>query len=162
MYYFTFKTPNIFLRIISLFLLILLLTSCNQEKDKMKWFTTKEAAINYGLHEENLNKENIIGELKCNNEIFVVFNSGGKDNNLIGLSNLAKKDNEFLWYRSNPYTKVDRDIKISFIAKTFSNKEFYFYTGKANGKTITIETNEGTVKPFVDENTQIYYYITEK
>jgi hypothetical protein len=79
---------------------------------------------------------------------------------LVGLSNIAKKDRKYQWYRSDAYTEVKDDVKISFKTKTLSKKEYNFYTGIVKGKEITIETNLGNVSPLVDEKTKIYYYIS--
>jgi hypothetical protein len=53
---------------------------------------------------------------------------------LVGLSNIAKKDSKYQWYRSDAYTEVKDDVKISFKTKTLSKKEYNFYTGIVKGK----------------------------
>lgn len=152
---------------ISLILLLLFLTlilnGCNTtasraEEAKLKWFKTKNEAIQYGLKEEEIEENDIIDTLECNGELFVVYMNG----ETVGLSNLAQKNGNFAWYRSDAQTQVKDDLKISFITETLSKKKFHFYFGKVKASEITIETNKGEVSPLVDNNKKLYYYITPK
>lgn len=144
--------------------LFLILNGCNKlEKNKMNWFKTPDEAIQYGLKEEKIGEEDIIGKLKLNGEQFIVFKKEENSKSLVGLSNIAKKEKKYQWYRSNAYTEVDdHDIRISFVTKTLSKKKFDFYLGKVKGKEFTIETNLGEVTPKIDKKTNIYYFISPK
>ena len=55
---------------------LLALTGCSvlasDESTETKWFETKEETIDYGIKEEKIKKEDIIGEVSENGETFII------------------------------------------------------------------------------------------
>ncbi|PGA19481.1 hypothetical protein COL65_08310 [Priestia aryabhattai] len=153
-------------RFLTILLLLLIITGCSNGNDnKLKWFTTQDKAINQGIKDGDLNtKENIVGEMKENGEIFVFYKLEEENKDIvIGIANIAKQNGKYAWYResanigiksgNNPSTPVSWDTE------TQSGKKFTAYTGTAEDKNIPIETEGGEVTPKINEKFGVYYYI---
>lgn len=141
-----------------LFSIFFILGGCNeQENDGLSWFKTENEAIQYGLNEENIVKDDMIAKLKTNGELYIIFKKKG---NTVGLSNIARRNNEYTWYRKDAFVELKGDIKIVLTTKALSEKKFNLYIGNAKKKDITIATNLGIISPNIDQKTKLYYYMT--
>lgn len=140
--------------------LCLVLSGCNNSKsEEVKWFDSESNAIQNGLKKEGISEEDIISNYDINGELFLIYKKEDNDQLLVGLANIANKDDKYRWYRNDSYVNVKKNTNISLITKDLSGNEFTFYTGIAEEKEITVKTNLGDINPFVDENTGIYYFL---
>src|SRR5688500_14008786 len=85
--------------------------SDNDELRYIKWFKTEEEAINYGIKEEQIKKEDILGKIKQNQETFVFFKEEEKEGISVSLANIIKQDKQYAWDR----------IEVSSLTKQYNN-----------------------------------------
>lgn len=139
----------------------LVLSGCNNPKsEEARWFDSENDAIQNGLEEEGLNKGNIISKYDVDGELFLIYKKEENNQLLVGLSNIANKDNKYRWYRNDSYVNVKNDANVNLITQGLSENEFIFYTGMTEEKTVTLETDLGNINPYVDQDTGIYYYLS--
>ncbi|KWU57729.1 hypothetical protein AWW70_21380 [Bacillus mycoides] len=156
---------NILILLICLFII----GGCSYQNNELKWFDNLDAAITYGMKKESIQKEDILGKVEKNGEIFIVYKKKLKEGLGVGVSSISKENNKFSWYRSNPFVLVKNKhvetypTKISFDIVTQSNKTFIVYVGVSNKEIIYIDTlTKKKVIPQTDKNTGIYFYIEFK
>ncbi len=111
--------------------LCLILSGCENINKEIKWFNSQNEAIQYGMKEEGISKENIISNFDLDGELFIIYKKEEGNQLLVSLSNIAIKDNKYAWYRNSPYVNVQKDINIEQKTENFSGKELVFYTGIA-------------------------------
>ena len=139
----------------------LVLSGCtNSKSEEIRWFNTKNDAIQYGLKEEGISKKDIISRYDIDGELFLVYKKEEGSKLLVGLSNIANKNNKYSWYRNDAYVEVKGNIQISLITKALSGNEFNFYTGITKEKELTIKTELGDISPHIDEKSGIYNFIS--
>lgn len=156
--------------ILTLLMILYIVTGCsgstNDRIDSLKWFKTENIAIDYGMKEEKITKENVIGKIKKNGETFIFYKKNLPDGLGLGIASISEKNGQYAWY------KVDQDIlvkkndneayspEINWDTKTQSGKSFTVYTGITKDQNISIKTPKGIVKPdIIDKNSGIYFYI---
>ena len=141
----------------------LILSGCtNSTSDDVGWFQKKSEAIEYGLKQENIKSDDIVGEININGDIFVVFKHGKTDKFTVGVSNVAQKDHKYKWIRSSSLVEISDKVSVNFFTESNSGNEYEFYIGLSQGRGAKINTNEGEIFPIIDPNTNIYYYIIFK
>ncbi|WP_027408481.1 hypothetical protein [Anoxybacteroides tepidamans] len=139
--------------------------SNNDELRYIKWFKTEQEAIDYGIKEEWIKREDILGKIEQNHETFVFFKEEEKEGTAISLANIIKQDKQYAWDRIKiswlikPHND-NHSHEVSWEFETQSKKKFIVYTGTTEKQSISIKTKNGaTVKPKVDTDSGIYYYI---
>lgn len=151
-------------------MLLFIITGCSsQVSSNLKWFENLDEAIISGMKEENINKEDILGEIENNEEIFIFYKKKLEEGLGLGVASISKHKNKFAWYRSNQYVLVKNNnienytTKISFDIKTQSKKTFVVYVGSTKEQNVFIETlTKRKVSPQIDKNTGIYFYLEFK
>nr|WP_263326957.1 hypothetical protein [Neobacillus sp. Marseille-Q6967] len=117
-----------------------------------------DKAIEYGLKEEDVTKQELIGKVEENGEIFIFYKKQLKDGVGLGVSTINEKNGKYAWFRTDQDILVNLS-KISWETKTLSGKKFLIYTGITKNENITIETRKGNVEPKIDKDNGIYYYV---
>ncbi|MFC7373480.1 hypothetical protein ACFQPF_17705 [Fictibacillus iocasae] len=141
-----------------LLIIVLLMTSAfgcsSEEENELKWHSTKQAAIEAGLKEEDRSTDHILDEVTVEGETFVLYTMDDS----VFVANIAEKGGSHAWYRANPGITVINVPQAAFETNTFSKKIFKVYLGVAEEQkeTITID-NGGTVTPTVKNG--MFYYI---
>lgn len=148
---------------------MLALTGCsalaNDGASELKWFETKEEAIDYGIKEEEMKKEDVIGEVIENEETFVIYKKQLDEGLGVGVSSISLKNGQFAWYHSDQDVLVRNDkakkyaSQISWGTTTQSGKIFTVYTGISEKENPIIRTETSEVSPEIDSKTGIYFYI---
>ncbi|MRX57063.1 hypothetical protein GJU41_24315 [Bacillus idriensis] len=151
-------------RFVLLFFLSLLI-GCSANEDHIKWFATKEEAIQHGLKEEGLSAGNLLGKIQSDGELFVFFKRKMKDGEAAGIVHLRESNGKYAWYKSNAEVQVKYKNRkkaphVSFELKTYSDKAYKAYFGSADSADMAISTDYGPeVTPEIDKESQIYFYI---
>ncbi|MDF2036464.1 hypothetical protein P2R12_05580 [Cytobacillus oceanisediminis] len=148
---------------------MLALTGCSalasDGASEMKWFETKEESIEYGLKEEKIKKEDIIGEVSENGETFIIYKKQLEEGLGVGVSSISEKDGQYAWYDPDQDVLVKNDevkkysSQISWGTETQSGKTFTIYTGVSDEGTPVVKTETGEVSPTIENKTGIYFYI---
>lgn len=148
---------------------LLTITGCSafasNKGSDLTWYNTKVEAINHGLKEEGIKKEDIIGDVTENEETFIIFKKKLDDGIGVGVSNIGEKDGEFTWYDADQDVLVkDEKVnkyasQISWESKAFSGRTVTIYTGMSSDQRPLIKTSNGELSPTVDKNTGIYFHI---
>lgn len=152
--------------ILAVLLIIISISGCSSsDSNEMKRFKTEEEAINYGIKEEGIKKENIIGKAEQNHETFVFLKEEEKEGIDVSLANIIKKDKQYAWDRIGASSLIKHNNgspspEVSWEFETQSKKKFTVYSGTTTNQKISIETKSGqTVEPKVDKDSGIYFYI---
>ena len=139
-----------------------MMCSCSQY-ESIRWFSTRESAIQHGLTSEGISRDDIIGTLNKDGECFVIYKKETLTGVAIGVVNIAEKDDKFTWYRSsNPAVVMDNDLRtvdVNWELTTLSNKTFTFYTGISHNSNVTIVTKNALATPLLNKENSVYYYI---
>lgn len=152
-----------------LIFLVLLLTGCanakeNDEKDE--WFNSEKKAIDYGIQDENISKNDILEKVDLDGEKVIVFRFTTLDGKGICIARIIHKNNKYQWYRdlnqvvlkSSKPNIGNLDVSTDF--KTHKGKKYKLYLGVADKPNFTFETAENIeITPKIDEKTNMYYYI---
>lgn len=156
-------------RFLSLTMILIIVTGCSAlANDDLKWFKTLDEAIEYGIKEEELKKQDVIGEVKENGETFIFYKKKLDEGLGIGVASISEQNGQFAWYRSSQDVLVKNDntenysSEISWDTKTQSEKSFTVYTGIKKEQNFSINTPKGEVNPEIDKNTGIYFYIESR
>ncbi|MFC0190166.1 hypothetical protein ACFFJY_17855 [Fictibacillus aquaticus] len=147
---------NIYL---ALLLLIMSAVGCSQKEDnELKWHSTKQAAINAGLKEDDLSSESILDEVTQDGETFILYSMKLEEHNIVFIANVVEKDGKYAWYRSEAGTGVNNVSQVVGETSTYSKKKYKVYLGIAEELKgpITLDGG-GSVMPTVKKG--IYYYI---
>lgn len=151
---------GVVLRRWSLFFIgLALLTGCTASSDNgLTWFESKESAISFGLKEEGLSKEDILGEITTSGEQFIFY----KVDNAVGLANIGIKDGQYAWYSGNAHTEVDESSRVEWDTKTYSGKKFWVIAGTTDDDNILVKTSGGTIVPEISNDLGIYYTVVKQ
>lgn len=142
-----------------LLIVLITVTGCSvAAKDNLQWFKTVDEAIEYGLKEEEITLQDLIGEINENGERFIFYKKDMRDGLGLGVANVIEKNGQFAWFKSDPNVLVNVS-QISWETETPSKKKFIIHTGILEYEDMSIETEKGMVKPYVDTNNKIYYYV---
>ncbi len=154
---------------IFLFLLFLLAGCTSKTNEEIKWFKSQDEAIDYGLKYEEIQKNDILEIIDLKDENVVVFKFDDSDGKGICIAHLIRKDNQYQWYRdlqkvilkSNNPNVGNLNVTADF--KTIKGqKKYKLYMGVVEGSNFTINTDtELNVKPKIDQDTGMYYYIIQ-
>lgn len=146
--------------ILLLILNSIILSACNSH-DSVKWYNTKNEAIEAGIKEEEIIEGDIIDELVVDDETFFVFLSGSKT---IAVANLAKKNHMYTWYRSSAFTYLNKVSLVSWEFESEAKDTYIIYAGAGipHDQSISINTVEGVNTPIMNEEAGIFYYIAKK
>ncbi|MBA4536674.1 hypothetical protein H1Z61_05825 [Bacillus aquiflavi] len=93
--------------ILILMLLSLFMIGCQQSNER--WFDSYEKAVNEGIKQTGITKQDIIAETEVDNEYFVIYSIPNEDGYAIGVSNIAKLNGKYSWYPVG--SRVDLVIK---------------------------------------------------
>lgn len=155
--------------ILALLMAVFVIAGCsalaNDEVKDLKWFKSDQEAISYGIKEEEIKKEDVIGEIKEGGETFIFYKKKLEDGLGIGLSSISKKDSQYAWYSPDQDVLIKNNSienytsEISWVTKTQSGKKYIAYTGLSKDQNLSIETHKGKVTPKTDKNSGIYFYI---
>ncbi|WP_026694982.1 hypothetical protein [Peribacillus kribbensis] len=132
----------------------------SSKSDSVQWFETEQQAINYGVKEEDIQSDDILGKPKVNGETFVIYKFRSDGDLGVGTANLVKKNHKYSWQPTKPKvivkTKGGRATAASTTLESVSGKKFTFYAGIANES-----PNYGnlTFDPIVDSASHIYYFL---
>ncbi|MCK1999870.1 hypothetical protein MZM54_00550 [[Brevibacterium] frigoritolerans] len=147
----------------------LALTGCSAIADdgasELKWFKTKEETINYGIKEEKIKKEDIIGEVSENGETFVIYKKQLEEGLGVGVSSISQQEGKYAWYDPDQDVLVKNEkvnkysSQISWGTSTQSGKDFTIYTGLSEDQSPIVDTQTSEVSPTIDKETGIYFYI---
>lgn len=148
---------------------LLALTGCSalasDESTETKWFETKEETIDYGIKEEKIKKEDIIGEVSENGETFIIYKKQLEEGLGVGVSSISENEGQYAWYDPDQDVLVKNDevkqysSQISWGTETQSGKTFTIYTGVSEAEAPVVKTKTGEVSPTIDNKTGIYFYI---
>lgn len=127
-------------RVVVIVFVLLLLVSCesNEENVNLKWFPSKEEAIEVGLRQENAESTSNLDIVEENGETLVFYEMF----NGLGVANIVKGPKGFGWYRSNPYLDFQTDSEESplmygeFDIQTYSGVTLSVIAGKVYDKSI--------------------------
>lgn len=72
----------------------------------LQWFNTEKEAINYGMEEEGIKQDEVLGQLKEDGALFVFYKKEFSDGTGVGVANIAHKDGKYAWFRSSSYTVI--------------------------------------------------------
>jgi len=119
---------------------LLFLVSCktNEENGNLKWFPSKEEAIEAGLRQESAESKSILDIIEENGETLVFYEMF----NGLGVANIAKGPKGFGWYRSSAYIDFQTDSEDSpfmyggFDIQTYSGITLSVIAGKVYDKSI--------------------------
>ncbi|HZH62866.1 MAG TPA: hypothetical protein VEY70_25575 [Metabacillus sp.] len=155
--------------VLSFAIAMIALTGCsalaNDGASELKWFETKEEAIDYGIKEEEMKKEDIIGEVNENDETFVIYKKQLDEGLGVGVSSISVKNGQYAWYHSDQDVLVRNDkakkyaSQINWETTTQSGKDFTIYTGISEDESPIVKTPNSEVSPTIDKKTGIYFYI---
>jgi hypothetical protein len=148
---------------------MLALTGCsalaNDEVNELKWFKTKEETIDYGIKEEKMKREDILGEVTEDGETFVIYKKHLEEGLGVGVSNISEQKGQFAWYDPDQdvlvkKNKVDKySSQISWETTTKTGKVFTIYTGITEDHSPIVQTKNSEASPPFDSKTGIYFYI---
>lgn len=159
-------------KILSFFMLALILVGCSahakNDDPKLKWYKSKEEAIAHGIKEEQINKEDIIGEARENGETFIIYKIESDKGLAVGVSYISKKDGQFTWYRPDQNIRIKTDSvenrekyssQVSWESTSQSGKKFTIHIGINIDERPMIIKGNSQVSPVTDKKTGIFYYI---
>ncbi|MBB4826358.1 hypothetical protein HNO89_003617 [Sporosarcina luteola] len=139
-----------------------ILSGCNKaEHNERKWFDSQDEAIQNGLKVEGISQDDIISSYDLNGELFIVFKKEIDGKLVVGVSNIANKDDQYIWYRNGAYLHAQKDITAYLSTKSFFGNEFVFYSGMTDQDSIRIGKFD-SITPFIDKKTGIYYFLSSK
>ena len=142
-----------------LLMVLLIVSGCSTAAmDNLQWFQTVDEAIEYGLQEENIKQQDLIGEITENGERFIFYKIKTEDGLGLGVANIIEKNGQFAWFRSDPHIIVNGS-QVSWESEIPSKKRFIIYTGILENEDMSIETEKGMVKPYIDSTNKIFYYV---
>lgn len=153
-----------YFRTLSLILVFYVLTAgcSNNDKDKIEWFKSKNQAIQQGLSNEDLKKDDILSVESIAGETFIFINHL----NTLRVATLSKNKQGFRWYRSTQdlgfVNKVGDYSVSSVIIETEDGKKFKLFAGRTFDKRIKemCVKGEGQEKILkVDQNSGLFYTI---
>ncbi|GIN63986.1 hypothetical protein J27TS8_39790 [Robertmurraya siralis] len=134
------------------------LVSCSAfGSSPLEFFTDKEEAIRQGIKAEGLKKEDILGEILENGEIFVFYKKNLEDGLGVGVSSIYKKNDKYSWYDSEQDVVIqgnNHNFDVNWILNTKTGNQYKIYVGMADSKDIP----EG-ISPIIDQKTGIYYHV---
>ena len=148
------------IRLISIFILLLFLVSCSS--DDIKWFKTKEKAIEFGMQFEIIDEIFAIEEVE--GETIVIYEHNGA----MGVASIAEGKKGYGWYRISPYLDLSKaeGNKSIFIkpldVKTKTDLYFTIVVGKVYDPLAenVIVHGDGEDKILqITNNHRLFYYI---
>lgn len=115
-----------------------MIAGCSQESNnsnKRGWYETKEEAIEHGLKDEEVNRDDILSiqEIKGESIVFYEHNGG------LGVASITKTEKGYSWFRNRPYTDYDSDAPFlvgGFEFETESGSVIPILAGKAFDRNI--------------------------
>ncbi len=147
-------------------MIISILSGCSALADhNLQWFKTENEAINDGIEKEEIKKEDLLEKTTVNGETIVLFQKNVENGLAVGAATISKENHQFAWYRSNPYTVIQKNnspkyhTQVSWNIRAKSGKEFTVYSGTTNTSNIRITTPHGDVTPKIHKEAGIYFYI---
>ncbi|MFD1205020.1 MULTISPECIES: hypothetical protein [Sporosarcina] len=148
-----------------LLLLFAFLSGCQSNQT----FSTYEEALEFGLTEEGITKNEIVDEFKLNEEKFIIYVVPNAEGDAIRIANISLENNDYIWKpagskvslvirNSNPTETLSVEGEI----ESISGKNFIVNLGTYKDKNEIIKNEDGeVVNPKFDENRKIYYQIKE-
>ncbi|WP_374717424.1 hypothetical protein [Neobacillus sp.] len=147
-------------RLVVLLAVVLSIVGCTTfTHNDLQWFKSKQEAIDHGIKEEGIEKQDVFGEIEDSGETFIFYKKELEEGLSVGVSSISKKDSKYAWYDSDQDYYIENVNGVSWETKTQSGKSFTIYAGLSNGKNRTINTPNGPISPNIDKETGIYYYV---
>ncbi|MGD6943945.1 hypothetical protein ACQCT6_18170 [Cytobacillus gottheilii] len=146
-------------------LIIVILSGCSASaQQNIKWFDSETDAIEYGIKQEGIEKEDIVEKITIKEDKFVVYKFNSPDGEGVAIANINNKDNQFAWDRTTPNLIVKSEggtLKSHTDVKGASGEKYIFYTGAFdNEEEKTIDTDkEKNISPKVINDSNLYYFL---
>lgn len=131
--------------------------------DHLKWFETKEAAITFGLQQENIDRSAVLSVEEYNGETIIFF----EINHALGVASIAESSKGYSWYRSEPFVGLESDSSYStmgFDMTTHSGLAGSILAGKAfapNFQKLTLLGDGDERELTVSDKSRFFYTIHE-
>jgi hypothetical protein len=142
-----------------LVLTLAFLSGCSVFANDNNGFDTKQEAIEFGFKEEDIKKEDIIGEIEERNLSFIFYKLNVSEGIAVGVSLVKEKQGKYYWDSSeHDVTVKDKNGNKPGVKWATEDDSYAIYTGilKSDKK---IKTNNGEVNPPFHKKTGIYYYV---
>jgi len=125
---------------IAMVFVFLLLAGCqpHEEQANLKWFPSKEAAIEAGLQQEGAERTAVLDIVEENGETLVFFERF----DALGVAQIAKGPEGFGWYRDRGYLKFETDSEdppfsyAGFDLQTYSGSKVSVIAGKVHNPSV--------------------------
>lgn len=151
-----------FRRLLTL-IFILFISGCSTSNDDLQQFDSFDKAVDFGMQDEDIDKEDVIGKIKLDNKTFFFYTMSVEEGLAVGVAVISKQNDKYEWYRSNPFVivknKDNKSVDVSWDMKTKSGNSYIVYTGLVKDDSTIIKTIHGNVTPEINSEKGIYYYV---
>ncbi|WP_231418079.1 hypothetical protein [Pontibacillus sp. HN14] len=106
-----------YLYLIFSFCVLLFIVGCNQDSAS-DWQSSKDAAIESGLKQEEADRDSILSIEEFEDETFVFYEYMGG----LGVANIIKSEKGYGWKRSKPYTAFETGGDLAYSTSGFEVK----------------------------------------
>lgn len=145
-------------------LVIVILSGCSANaQENIKWFDNEADAVEYGINQEGIEKEDIVEIINTEKDEFVVYKFNSPDGEGVAIASINNKDNQFAWDRTIPNLVVkseDGSLNAHTDVKGASGENYIFYSGAFENGEKTIDTNkENNIIPNEIKDSNMYYFL---
>lgn len=148
---------------------VLFLVGCmNESSQGIKYFNSKQDAINYGIEEEGIEEEDILEVIQVGKSDLYVFKFKMDEGEGINIAYVIESDGKYAWYLEmsrfillNPESEF-RNTSVMTETKSLDGTITELYMGTTSEKDFQLKLKNGLkVTPTIVKGTNMYYHLNK-